>query len=290
MPVFNIISRRCKADDVLDDFLSCDAATLEEKIKLADSAADLSLDLQDDTDSMYSLLGLRRPGSCPDMDLSLSLSDVALASVKQEPQHLSDAEISAMAKDRQKKDNHNMIERRRRFNINDRIKELGTLLPRTNDPYYEVVRDLRPNKGTILKSSVDYIKVLKHEVQRLKQSEARQKLLETQNRRLSLRVQELEALARSHGLPYNDCSWQPSTPTAYLQDTAHLHKMPDVVTEAATLSSAQLDDLMEDDHPVTGDPMLSAHLSSPDGVSDPDDISVEDCLVGDLHGDMDLGA
>lgn len=65
--------------------------------------------------------------------------------------------------------------------------------------------------------------------------------------------------------------------------------MPDVVTEAATLSSAQLDDLMEDDHPVTGDPMLSAHLSSPDGldgVSDPDDISVEDCLTGG----MDLGA
>lgn len=58
--------------------------------------------------------------------------------------------------------------------------------------------------------------------------------------------------------------------------------MPDVVTEAATLSAAQLDDLMEDDHPVTGDPMLSAHLSSPDGVSDPDDISVEDCLVGDM--------
>ena len=62
--------------------------------------------LQDDTDSMYSLLGLRRPGS--DMDLSLSLSDVALASVKQEPHNLSDAEINAIAKDRQKKDNHNM--------------------------------------------------------------------------------------------------------------------------------------------------------------------------------------
>ncbi|XP_034240019.1 transcription factor EC isoform X3 [Thrips palmi] len=256
---------------------------------------------------MYSLLGLRRQGSCSDMDLSLSLSDVALATVKQEPHNLSDAELNAIAKDRQKKDNHNMrrglsppnaidkdrqkkdnhniIERRRRFNINDRIKELGTLLPRTNDPYYEVVRDLRPNKGTILKSSVDYIKVLKLEVQRLKQSEARQKVLESQNRRLALRVQELEGLARSHGLQYSDFSWQNSTPN-YLHETSHLHKMPDVVTEAATLSSAQLDDLMEDDHPVTGDPMLSAHLSSPDGVSDPDDISVEDCLTGG----MDLGA
>uniref|UniRef100_A0A0E9WB97 BHLH domain-containing protein n=1 Tax=Anguilla anguilla TaxID=7936 RepID=A0A0E9WB97_ANGAN len=44
-----------------------------------------------------------------------------------------DAEARAMAKERQKKDNHNLIERRRRFNINDRIKELGTMIPKTND-------------------------------------------------------------------------------------------------------------------------------------------------------------
>lgn len=62
-------------------------------------------------------------------------------------------------------------------------------MPKTNDPYYEVVRDLRPNKGTILKSSVDYIKCLKHEVQRLKQNETRQKQIEYQNRRLLLRIQ-----------------------------------------------------------------------------------------------------
>lgn len=33
-------------------------------------------------------------------------------------------------KDRKKKDNHNLIERKRRLNINDKIKELGKLLPR----------------------------------------------------------------------------------------------------------------------------------------------------------------
>lgn len=81
------------------------------------------------------------------------------------------------------------VERRRRFNINDRIKELGTLLPKNNDPYYEIVRDVRPNKGTILKSSVEYIKCLKNEVHRLKQQEARQKQMESINRRLQLRVQ-----------------------------------------------------------------------------------------------------
>ncbi|KAM3959881.1 LOW QUALITY PROTEIN: transcription factor Mitf [Aphomia sociella] len=113
---------------------------------------------------------------------------------------LSDADMHALAKDRQKKDNHNMIERRRRFNINDRIKELGTLLPKTNDPFYEVIRDVRPNKGTILKSSVDYIKCLRDEVNRLKQSEQRRKQIELHNRKLMLRIQELERLARLHGL------------------------------------------------------------------------------------------
>ncbi|KAK2537068.1 Tfec [Columba guinea] len=71
---------------------------------------------------------------------------------------LSEADTRAMAKERQKKDNHNLkysgisilsprifhhknsdcvfltVERRRRYNINYRIKELGTLIPKSNDP------------------------------------------------------------------------------------------------------------------------------------------------------------
>ncbi|TMW51960.1 hypothetical protein DOY81_002950 [Sarcophaga bullata] len=144
--------------------------------------------------------------------------------IKQEPQSLTDAEANALAKDRQKKDNHNMIERRRRFNINDRIKELGTLLPKTNDPYYEVVRDIRPNKGTILKSSVDYIKCLKHEVARLKQNEQRQRQIEVQNRRLLNRIKELEMQAKSHGIPladFNHTSVSAPTPTtSYLKNSS----------------------------------------------------------------------
>lgn len=65
---------------------------------------------------------------------------------------------------------------------------MGALLPKTNDPHYEIVRDIRPNKGTILKSSVDYIKCLKHEISRLKQNEIRQKQIEIQNRRLINRI------------------------------------------------------------------------------------------------------
>ncbi|KAM6896006.1 transcription factor EC isoform 2-T2 [Lycodopsis pacificus] len=101
-----------------------------------------------------------------------------------------------MAKERQKKDNHNLIERRRRYNINYRIKELGTLIPKSNDP------DMRWNKGTILKASVEYIKWLQKEQQHARELESRQKKLEQANRRLLLRIQELEIQARAHGLPH----------------------------------------------------------------------------------------
>ncbi|XP_036327110.1 uncharacterized protein LOC118739709 isoform X2 [Rhagoletis pomonella] len=202
--------------------------------------------------------------------------------IKQEPQSYTDAEMHALAKDRQKKDNHNMIERRRRFNINDRIKELGTLLPKTNDPYYEVVRDIRPNKGTILKSSVDYIKCLKHEVSRLKQNEMRQRQMESQNRKLLNRIKELEMQAKSHGLPLSDfnlTSVSAPPPASYLKSlspaspSSHSHHstslIPDmveklsVITSEASLSITPIDDLMEDSkHPVQGgDPLLSSNIS-----------------------------
>ncbi|KAF3859560.1 hypothetical protein F7725_021959 [Dissostichus mawsoni] len=82
-----------------------------------------------------------------------------------------------MAKERQKKNNHNLIERRRRYNINYRIKELGTLIPKSNDP------DMRWNKGTILKASVEYIKWLQSSSSTLGSWRA-----------------ELEIQARAHGL------------------------------------------------------------------------------------------
>ncbi|XP_028667149.2 transcription factor EC isoform X1 [Erpetoichthys calabaricus] len=106
-----------------------------------------------------------------------------------------DVDTHALVKERQKKDNHNLIERRRRYNINYRIKELGTLIPKSNDP------DMRWNKGTILKASVEYIKWLQKEQQRARELENRQKKLEQVNKRLLLRIQELEIQARAHGLP-----------------------------------------------------------------------------------------
>lgn len=132
-----------------------------------------------------------------------------LALVKEE--ELLENDLRALAKDRQKKDNHNMIERRRRFNINDRIKELGTLLPRTNDRHYELVRDIRQNKGTILKATVDYVRTLKKENDRIPLVEEKQRTLEQQNRQLLLRIQELEQTMQMHGIQLTSHTWHPTS-------------------------------------------------------------------------------
>lgn len=108
-----------------------------------------------------------------------------------------DAPISAEEKprprERIKKDNHNLIERRRRFNINDRIKELGTLLPGTDS-------DSRHNKGSILKASVDYIRRLQKAETRHRAQAQRQRQLENVIKAMKQRIQELEILCKAHNV------------------------------------------------------------------------------------------
>jgi hypothetical protein len=72
-------------------------------------------------------------------------------------------------KKRRRRESHNAVERRRRDNINDRITELATLLPDRDA--------VKSNKGTILKKSVDHIRIM-HEKLRQHQQ----------------RIQELEAM------------------------------------------------------------------------------------------------
>ncbi|XP_062054582.1 transcription factor EC isoform X1 [Lepus europaeus] len=127
--------------------------------------------------------------------VNMGLTSASCPSSLPMKREITETDTKTLAKERQKKDNHNLIERRRRYNINYRIKELGTLIPKSNDP------DMRWNKGTILKASVEYIKWLQKEQQRARELERRQKKLEQANRRLLLRIQELEIQARAHGLP-----------------------------------------------------------------------------------------
>ncbi|CAL8348444.1 unnamed protein product [Boreogadus saida] len=135
------------------------------------------------------LLDVYSSAGSDDPSITTSKSSLRnLQSAKREPQ---DVETKVLAKERQKKDNHNLIERRRRFNINDRIQELGAMIPRSAD------QELRWNKGTILKASVDYIRRLQKDQQRARDLEVRQRTLENSNRALELRVQELELRAGS---------------------------------------------------------------------------------------------
>jgi hypothetical protein len=107
----------------------------------------------DNNNNSYSSMIMIRPSSsCP-------LTHEMNAKIKKLSQsmNLSEEEIKHFLRDmkeKQKKENHNMIERRRRFNINDRIKELGAILTRENQ-----LSD-KQNKGLILKASIDYIRNL----------------------------------------------------------------------------------------------------------------------------------
>ncbi|XP_072407587.1 transcription factor EC isoform X4 [Chiloscyllium punctatum] len=214
------------------------------------------------------------------------------------------AETRALVKERQKKDNHNLIERRRRFNINYRIKELGTLIPKSNDPLLlkdDILRcsDVRWNKGTILKASVEYIKWLQKEQHRVRELENRQKKLEQANRRLLLRIQELEMQARVHGLPTVSSainptelvthivkheSYQGDNSPDYLQQPSlsqmlselneascnfldPLSHFTDLSFSAALKPENRLDSILLDNtiSPLTSDPLLST--TSPPGAS-----------------------
>ena len=50
-------------------------------------------------------------------------------------------------------------------------------------------RDMRQNKGTILKASCDYIKRLKKDQDRMRMMEEHQKQLESTNRKMLLKIQ-----------------------------------------------------------------------------------------------------
>ncbi|KAJ1825366.1 hypothetical protein LPJ56_002714 [Coemansia sp. RSA 2599] len=70
------------------------------------------------------------------------------------------SEILNYEKRRRRRESHNAVERRRRDNINDRIQELYTLLPEAM-----IDANTKPNKGIILKKSVEYIRHLQQALQ-----------------------------------------------------------------------------------------------------------------------------
>ncbi|XP_068442648.1 transcription factor EC [Clinocottus analis] len=177
-------------DEVIDDLISLESGFNDGGLDCMES----NLMMQNNVSlsgSMLDIYGGEQGMNAPNGGMSPTSNSTQLTVKREHTVH----DTRVMAKERQKKDNHNLIERRRRYNINWRIKELGTLIPKSNDP------DMRWNKGTILKASVEYIKWLQKEQQHARELESRQKKLEQANRRLLLRIQELEIQARAHGLP-----------------------------------------------------------------------------------------
>ncbi|XP_070766516.1 transcription factor E3a [Enoplosus armatus] len=183
------INKKQMEETVIDDIISLESSLNDEFLTLIDSGLQLANTLPV-SGNMLDVYGGSGGMATPTITVSNSCP-ADLHTIKRE---LSDVAAKALIKDRQKKDNHNLIERRRRFNINDRIKELGDLIPKSTDP------ETRWNKGTILKASVDYIRKLQKEQQRAREMEERQRRLENTNHSLLLRIQELELQTRLHTL------------------------------------------------------------------------------------------
>ncbi|XP_056585877.1 transcription factor E3a isoform X2 [Triplophysa dalaica] len=192
LAVLSLGSNKEEIEDVIDDIISLESSLNDEFMTLIDSQLPNTLPVSGNLLDVYSSTGMAAP--------TITVSNSCPANLHNVKQELSDAEAKAFIKERQKKDNHNLIERRRRYNINDRIKELGALIPKSSDP------EMRWNKGTVLKASVDYIRKLQKEQQRAKEMEMRQKKLEHSNRSLLLRIQELEMQARLHGITSSQSS------------------------------------------------------------------------------------
>ncbi|KAH9505009.1 hypothetical protein Btru_061419 [Bulinus truncatus] len=230
-------------------------------------------------ESVDTELSAHSPASCP--------TPYRHAEITHAPMSVQD---EMWRKERMKKDNHNMIERRRRFNINDRIKELGGLLPKTIDP------DLRQNKGSILKASVDYIKCLQDEQRKYKMMMEDKRKSDLQYRKLLIKLQQMQTLMKDKGIDnplLNDSDFAasnmktflvPETTMATTTLTQQLH-LPSQTTQVLSpglinfSAYSAIEDMMDESSPVSGDPML---LSAP-GSPEPDDHLVSDCLVSCLN-------
>ncbi|XP_026102709.1 transcription factor E3-like isoform X1 [Carassius auratus] len=259
LAVLSLGSNKEEIEDVIDDIISLESSLNDEFMTLIDSGLQLpsTLPVSGNLLDVYSSQGMAAP--------TITVSSSCPADLQNVKSELTDAEVKAIMKERQKKDNHNLIERRRRFNINDRIKELGALIPKSSDP------EMRWNKGTILKASVDYIRKLQKEQQRAKDMEMRQKKLEHANRSLLLRIQELEMQTRLHGVsssqksdstltqtqtltldhnPSNDLSktllsLNQTTPSSFLSPPSSTSSVGGTVTsplDLGTLNFSELDD------------------------------------------------
>ncbi|XP_056107452.1 transcription factor E3b isoform X3 [Rhinichthys klamathensis goyatoka] len=277
MAHLNLGSNKEEMDDVIDDIISLESSFNDDIMSLIDSGLQLPNTLPGNLLDVYSSPGMATS--------NINVSNSCPADLPNIKREFSDAR--AFMKERQKKDNHNLIERRRRFNINDRIKELGGMIPKSSDP------EMRWNKGTILKASVDYIRKLQKEQQRAKEIEMRQKKMEQSNQALLLRIQELEMQARHHGLN-TAVSQGLSTDASFLQQQllqANQSMQPGV-GEGQPQSHLSMDAAMAQTSPFLAIPPSGSPAAA--AVSGPLDLDtfsfadLDDPTASDLYSDVAL--
>lgn len=284
MALLNIGSNKEEIDDVIDDIISLESSFNDDIITLIDSGLQLPSTLPGNLLDVYHSPGMAAP--------TLTVSNSCPADLPKIKREITDADAKAIMKERQKKDNHNLIERRRRFNINDRIKELGALIPKSSDP------EMRWNKGTILKASVDYIRKLQKEQQRAKDVEMRQKKLEQANHSLMLRIQELEMQARLHGLSNSNSISALSSDPSLLQQQSTVPQSSQSL--APNTGGASNQNLLGP--AAIGQPLPASFLSPPSSdspagltISSPLDLGslsfaeLDDPPASALYSDMGLG-
>ncbi|XP_063330786.1 transcription factor E3b [Pelmatolapia mariae] len=284
MALLNIGSNKEEIDDVIDDIISLESSFNDDIITLIDSGLQLPSTLPGNLLDVYHSPGMAAP--------TLTVSNSCPADLPKIKREITDADAKAIMKERQKKDNHNLIERRRRFNINDRIKELGTLIPKSSDP------EMRWNKGTILKASVDYIRKLQKEQHRAKDVEMRQKKLEQANHSLMLRIQELEMQARLHGLSNSNSISALSSDPSLLQQQSTVPQSGQSL--APNTGGASNQNLLGP--AAIGQPLPASFLSPPSSdspagltISSPLDLGslsfaeLDDPPASALYSDMGLG-
>ncbi|KAM3872290.1 transcription factor E3a [Diretmus argenteus] len=265
LAVLSLGSKEEMEDTVIDDIISLESSLNDEFLTLIDSGLQLAntLPVSGNLLDVYSSAGMATP--------TITVSNSCPADLHNVKRELNDVETKVLMKERQKKDNHNLIERRRRFNINDRIKELGDLIPKSSDP------EMRWNKGTILKSSVDYIRKLQKEQQRAREMENRQRKLEHTNRSLLLRIQELELQARLHCLSSSN-SLDPGVGGDAVADPQALLSPP--LHPFSSSSSVGMTTMVTT--PLDLDALSFAELDDPQGAST--------VFSPGLMGDVGLGA
>jgi len=167
------------------------------------------------------------------------------------------AEENSPEIDRERKKKHNRIERARRLFIDAKIRELEFLLPKTNENFHELAKDIKHNKGGILGASVDYLRILKYDQIKKQEIEERCNIQDLQNRKLMMKLQEYEREMKSYGIPVKEVTVEVFQDQNDLNGTVGVTKRCSTTVDSLK-TSEQIDDLMDDDmHPVCrNDPMF----------------------------------